>query len=96
MSAFLKKGVREILAELEHGSKRFSELARRVRVDSGKLSKHTLIRRLLELEKEGLVLRTVYDSRPPKVVYTIAPEGKKLIQTIRDLKKRRKRTRTQD
>jgi len=94
MSAILKKGVREILGELEHRSKRFSELARRVRVDSGKLSKHTLIRRLLELEKEGLVLRTVYNSRPPKVVYTITPEGKKLIQTIRDLKKRRKRTRT--
>ena len=93
MSAILKKGAKEILTELEHNSKRFNELARRVRVDSSKLSKHTLIRRLLELEKDGLVFRTVYHSRPPKVVYKIAPEGRKLIQMIRDLKKRRKRPR---
>jgi len=94
MSTILKKGVKEILTELQNRSKRFNELARRVRVDSGKLSKHTLIRRLHELEKEGLVLRTVYHSRPPKVVYKITPEGRKLIQTIRDLKKSRRQPRT--
>ncbi|MCK4481633.1 winged helix-turn-helix transcriptional regulator [Candidatus Bathyarchaeota archaeon] len=44
---------------------------------------------LSSLERaRALVLRTVYHSRPPKVVYKITPEGRKLIQMIRNLKKR--------
>ena len=50
---------------------RFSELERRVEGVNQKM----LIQQLKELEKDGIVTRTVYPQVPPKVEYTLSPLG---------------------
>ena len=50
---------------------RFSELERRVEGVNQKM----LIQQLKELEKDGIVTRTVYPQVPPKVEYALSPLG---------------------
>ena len=50
---------------------RFSELERRVEGVNQKM----LIQQLKELEKDGIVTRTIYPQVPPKVEYTLSPLG---------------------
>lgn len=66
-----------ILRDLFFGPKRFGELQRSLKVNSPK----TLSIRLKELEKEGIVKRTIYSEIPPHVEYSLTEKG----QTLRPI-----------
>jgi len=60
---------------------RFSELERRVEGVNQKM----LIQQLKELEKDGIVLRTIYPQVPPKVEYALSEMGLALGPSIEAL-----------
>jgi DNA-binding HxlR family transcriptional regulator len=60
---------------------RFSELERRVEGVNQKM----LIQRLKELEKDGIVTRTIYPQVPPKVEYALSEVGLALGPSIEAL-----------
>lgn len=57
---------------------RFAELQRQVKG----ISQKVLIQQLRELERDGLVKRTVYPEVPPKVEYALTPRGDTLRPVI--------------
>ncbi len=63
-----------ILKHLNERTYRFNELQRAI---SG-ITQKMLSRMLKELEKDGIVHKKVYPEIPPKVEYSLTPEGKKL------------------
>ena len=63
-----------ILYQLFQGVKRFSELARALPGITQKM----LTQQLREMERDGIVLRTVYPQVPPKVEYSLTPRGQTL------------------
>lgn len=63
-----------ILLSLTFGTKRFKQISREV---SG-ITDKVLSKALKEMEANQLIERTVYDSFPPKVEYTITEHGKTL------------------
>jgi DNA-binding HxlR family transcriptional regulator len=63
-----------ILYELFQGVRRFSELLRAV---SG-ITQKMLTQQLREMERDGIVQRTVYPQVPPKVEYRLTPRGESL------------------
>jgi DNA-binding HxlR family transcriptional regulator len=63
-----------VLEQLFHGAKRFSELERSI----AGITHRTLSQQLRELQTAGIVERTVYPDKPPRVVYTITPQGNSL------------------
>lgn len=62
---------------LESETKRFSYLQREI----GGISQKMLTQTLRGLERDGLVMRTVYATVPPKVEYALTPLG----HTLKDL-----------
>ncbi|MDN3693188.1 helix-turn-helix domain-containing protein [Chryseobacterium tructae] len=64
-----------ILSQLKEGKLRFSELKRSI---SG-ITERMLTLQLRELEKEGLVKRTVYAEVPPRVDYELTEIARELI-----------------
>lgn len=60
------------------GASRFNELRQSV----GEIPPTTLAQRLVELERAGLLARTVVDARPPRVEYHPTPEGRRLKQVV--------------
>ncbi|WP_119459771.1 winged helix-turn-helix transcriptional regulator [Rhodospirillaceae bacterium SYSU D60014] len=72
ISGFADKWTMIILDVLwEEGTLRFSELARHVTGISQKMLTQTLRR----MERDGLVIRTLYPSVPPKVEYRLSSLG---------------------
>src|ERR1700730_10786303 len=63
-----------VLDQLFQGDKRFSELRRGI----PGITQRTLAQQLRDLQSTGIVERTVYPDRPPRVVYAITPLGKSL------------------
>jgi DNA-binding HxlR family transcriptional regulator len=63
-----------ILFQLFQGVKRFSELLRAVRG----ITQKVLTQQLREMERDGIVERTVYPQVPPKVEYRLTPRGESL------------------
>lgn len=70
-----------ILGKLEHGKLRYSEL--RNLIDG--ITERMLTLQLRELEKEGLITRTVHAEVPPKVDYELTEIAKDLIPIWRQL-----------
>ena len=64
-----------ILCKLENGKLRFSELRNNI----PNITERMLTLQLRELEKEGLVKRTVYAEVPPRVDYELTDIAKQLI-----------------
>lgn len=72
------KWVTLIIRDLLGGKKRFSELERSLQPVSAKV----LTSRLKELEKAGLIKRTIYPSVPPTTEYEIANSRDELLSII--------------
>ena len=71
------KGV--ILYHLLSGTLRFNELRRRLPTATQRM----LTRQLRELEEAGLVTRHIHAQVPPRVDYSLSPEGRSLEPIIR-------------
>jgi DNA-binding HxlR family transcriptional regulator len=56
------------------GATRFNEFKQAV----GEIPPRTLAQRLVELERAGILERTVVDARPPRVEYRLTDEGRRL------------------
>lgn len=67
-----------ILYQLFQGVRRFSELQRAL----GGVTQKVLTQQLRELERDGIVQRTVYPQVPPKVDYRLTPLGETLRPVI--------------
>lgn len=72
-----------ILFRLFEGTKRFNEL-RRLHPN---ITQRMLTNQLRELERDGLVHREVYPQVPPKVEYSLTPEGRTLKPVLLALKR---------
>lgn len=70
-----------ILLELETGPTRFNALGRAL----PDISKRMLTQSLRELERDGLVSREVFPTKPPSVEYTLTPMGESLLHPIMEL-----------
>lgn len=64
-----------VVATLEDGPLRFSQLRERV----PGISQRMLTLTLRNLERDGLATRTAYAEVPPRVEYTLTPQGRSLI-----------------
>ena len=60
-----------ILRDLMPGTKRFGELKKSI----GSVSQKVLTAQLREMERSGLLTRTVYPEVPPRVEYTLTETG---------------------
>lgn len=63
---------------MEYGTVRFNELRRYLKSVTDK----TLSVNLKELERDRLVMRTVYPEIPPKVEYSLTERGKSLMEVL--------------
>ncbi|MFQ6393486.1 winged helix-turn-helix transcriptional regulator [Nocardia sp. KC 131] len=70
-----------VIALLDQSSLRFTELKRKI----DGVSQRMLTRTLRNLERDGLVERTVYPTVPPRVDYALTPLGASLHTTIKAL-----------
>lgn len=67
-----------VIGRLEGGTMRFSELLRQV----GGISQKMLTQTLRQLERDGLVERTVFAQVPPRVEYELTPLGRSLAAAV--------------
>jgi DNA-binding HxlR family transcriptional regulator len=70
-----------IVVRLASGTMRFAELRRAIDGISQKMLTVTL----RALERDGLVVRKLYASVPPKVEYSLTPLGGSLVDKVNDL-----------
>ncbi|MFI5964024.1 winged helix-turn-helix transcriptional regulator [Streptomyces asoensis] len=70
-----------ILIAAAHGPVRFTELERSV----NGISRRMLTLTLRRLERDGLLVRTVYPTVPPKVEYTVTPMARELHDSLTGL-----------
>lgn len=70
-----------ILIALAHRSLRFSDVRRAV----PDISKRMLTQSLRELERDGLIERTVYPTKPPSVEYGLTALGESLLVPLANL-----------
>jgi DNA-binding HxlR family transcriptional regulator len=68
-----------IFAVLEDGPKRFNAIRRSV----GDISQRVLTRKLRDLERDGLVSRTVYPERSPRVEYELTALGRSALVPVK-------------
>ena len=70
-----------IIVHLREGKLRFNELKRRI----GGVSQRMLTLALKRLERDGLVLRTLYPEVPPRVEYQLTSLGSELLEPLLQL-----------
>lgn len=70
-----------IIVSLTYGNKRFGDIQR----DIPDISPKMLSKELKELELNNLVTRTVYDTKPVSVEYSITPIGQSLDKLMNEL-----------
>lgn len=70
-----------ILVEATHGPVRFTELERNVQG----ISRRMLTLTLRNLERDGLLIRTVYPTVPPKVEYVATDIARELYRSLVEL-----------
>lgn len=64
---------------LSHGPMRFNAMVRLI----GGVSQRMMTLTLRNLEKDGLVTRTIYPTIPPRVDYELTPLGRTLIEPLK-------------
>lgn len=69
------------LANLMHGTQRFTVLKRSI----GDISQRMLAQTLRTLERDGYVTRQVYPTVPPRVDYTLTELGHSLLERVEPL-----------
>lgn len=67
-----------ILAELAPGPRRFNALNRAL----PDISKRMLTQSLRDLERDGLISRQVFPTKPPSVEYRLTPLGESLLEPL--------------
>jgi len=67
-----------ILMELSQGPKRFNHLLRAV----PDISRRMLTQGLRDLERNGILSRSIYDTRPPSVEYRLTPLGEQMMTPL--------------
>jgi DNA-binding HxlR family transcriptional regulator len=67
-----------ILWRLVSGTKRFNELQRSI----SPITRKMLTEQLRDLEKDNLIVRTVYPEVPPKVEYSLSDYGRTFIPVM--------------
>ena len=70
-----------IAMQLEHGPQRFSALQRNVEG----ISQRMLALTLRGLERDGLVERTVFPTKPPSVEYALSDLGEEMVVPVKAL-----------
>ncbi|ATG49561.1 winged helix-turn-helix transcriptional regulator [Celeribacter ethanolicus] len=70
-----------ILLELEHGPQRFNALGRAL----PDISKRMLTQSLRDLERDGMVAREVFDTKPPSVAYSLTDLGRSFLGPLHGL-----------
>ncbi|MCM3746470.1 helix-turn-helix transcriptional regulator [Paenibacillus pasadenensis] len=70
-----------VIHHLLDGSKRYNELRRLM----PKVTQRMLTLQLRELERDGLVVRRVYNEVPPKVEYSLTEFGRELAPLVRSM-----------
>ncbi len=70
-----------VICQLDDTTRRFNELSRMSRP----ITKRMLSATLQGLERDGLVTRTVHDTKPPRVDYALTPRGISLLKVVREL-----------
>ncbi|MFC5754667.1 winged helix-turn-helix transcriptional regulator [Actinomadura rugatobispora] len=70
-----------VVCRLGGTTRRFNELRRL----SAPITQRMLSATLRGLERDGLVTRTVHDTKPPRVDYALTPRGLGLLQVVRPL-----------
>ncbi|MFQ6137205.1 MAG: winged helix-turn-helix transcriptional regulator [Candidatus Hydrothermarchaeales archaeon] len=86
LASIAKKWSKEILLTLNEDSKGFNEIGKEVSTNDHKISSRTLADRLTELEKEGLIVRMITKTRPPRTVYLITRRGREAIRLTEEFK----------
>src|SRR5215471_10293538 len=76
-----EKWTAHVLYALTFGMKRHGELKREIKGISQKM----LTRTLRNLERDGLVKRTIYHVVPPRVEYALTPLGETLSELLKDI-----------
>ena len=71
----------QIISRLGEGTLRFTELKRAIEG----ISQRMLTLTLRQLERDGLVRRTVYPTVPPKVEYTLSDFGRTILVPVTEL-----------
>ncbi|SLN37229.1 putative HTH-type transcriptional regulator YybR [Aquimixticola soesokkakensis] len=67
-----------VLMELSQAPQRFNALGRAL----PDISKRMLTQTLRDLERDGMVARRVFDTKPPSVEYSLTPLGQSVLQPI--------------
>ena len=70
-----------VVSQLGGGAKRFNELRRAL----GSISQRMLTLTLRQLERDGLVTRTVFPTIPPRVDYELTKLGRSLLDPVNGL-----------
>jgi DNA-binding HxlR family transcriptional regulator len=70
-----------VVSQLGGGAKRFNELRRAL----GSISQRMLTLTLRQLERDGLVTRTVFPTIPPRVDYALTKLGRSLLEPVNGL-----------
>ena len=70
-----------VVGELGNGPRRFNEIRRSL----GSISQRMLTLTLRGLERDGLVLRTVFPTVPPRVEYELTVLGRSLLEPVSGL-----------
>lgn len=71
-----------VVGQLAQGTLRFGALRREI----AGISPKVLTQTLRMLERDGILVRRIYASVPPKVEYTLTPLGRTLIQLVEGIR----------
>ncbi|GAA3222488.1 helix-turn-helix domain-containing protein [Actinocorallia longicatena] len=82
LTALADKWTLLLVDALKDGPVRFGELRRRI----GGITQKSLTSSLRGLERDGMVIRTIYPTIPPKVEYELSPLGRSVVALVAGIK----------